>query len=256
MSKQRHLDWDGCFNVRDLGGMRTSGGHETRYGAFVRADTLDYLTATGWMALHEYGIRTIIDLRNDAEIPSDQAPRPVGITTVHVPLDDVADTAFWDYCHANDLDGSPLYYRSFLDRKPERCAAALRAIARAVPGGVVFHCGLGRDRTGLISLLLQAISGVLPDESVIDYELSNSRLGALWAARGREDERPIIAAILARKQTSARALLLEFLASLDVAGRLCAAGLSTADVVALRTRLCGPDSSAGNMPAAPAGQAG
>jgi len=34
----RHLDWDGCFNVRDLGGLRTVGGGETRRGALVRAD--------------------------------------------------------------------------------------------------------------------------------------------------------------------------------------------------------------------------
>jgi hypothetical protein len=37
---ERHLDWRDCFNVRDLGGLRTATGRETRRRAVVRADTL------------------------------------------------------------------------------------------------------------------------------------------------------------------------------------------------------------------------
>jgi hypothetical protein len=65
MTGNRHLDWDGCHNVRDFGGLRAAHGRETRSGAVVRGDSVDRLTATGWSALLEHGIRTIIDLRND-----------------------------------------------------------------------------------------------------------------------------------------------------------------------------------------------
>ena len=41
---RRQLDWDGCFNVRDLGGLRTAGGRTTRFGRIVRGDALDELT--------------------------------------------------------------------------------------------------------------------------------------------------------------------------------------------------------------------
>jgi hypothetical protein len=44
---ERHLDWDGCFNVRDLGGLPAAGGRVTRRGAIVRADALDRLTLVG-----------------------------------------------------------------------------------------------------------------------------------------------------------------------------------------------------------------
>jgi protein-tyrosine phosphatase len=44
VSIDRDLDWDGCFNVRDLGGLRISDGSVTRWGAIVRADSLDRLT--------------------------------------------------------------------------------------------------------------------------------------------------------------------------------------------------------------------
>src|SRR5919199_5798139 len=109
----RHLDWEGCFNVRDLGGLRTADGRETRRGAVIRADAVDRLTAAGWRALDEHGVRTIIDLRNDDELGRDTAPRPPGVATLHLPLDGVHDRQFWDHW---ERQGPPLYYGPFLER--------------------------------------------------------------------------------------------------------------------------------------------
>jgi protein-tyrosine phosphatase len=240
--RARHLDWDGCFNARDLGGFRTADGRVTRGGALVRADDVARLTNAGWSALQRHGVRTIVDLRNDDEIRADAAPRPEGVSTVHVPMDDDADTEFWQYCWSNDLDGSPLYYQPFLDRKPERCAAVVAAIANAGPGGVAFHCVGGRDRTGLITLLLLAVVGVAPEDIASDYELSADRLDSLYAALGIENQNPIIAEILARKNTSARALLLAILETLDVDAYLRSGGLNEDGLAAVRARLVGPTS--------------
>jgi protein-tyrosine phosphatase len=60
-----------------------------------------------------------------------------------IPVDDVEDIGLWRRRNEEGLNGTPLYYRPFLDAKPERIAAALTAIAR-MPGGVIFHCGAGR----------------------------------------------------------------------------------------------------------------
>ncbi|HSH79485.1 MAG TPA: tyrosine-protein phosphatase, partial [Herpetosiphonaceae bacterium] len=143
----------------------------------------------------------------------------------------------------NGLDGSPLYYRLFLERKPDRCAAAVAAVARAAPGGVVVHCGAGRDRTGLVTLLLLALAGVGGDDIASDYELSTQRLRAFWAARGEEDQGPEIEGLLARARTTACALLLDIVATLDVEAYLRLAGLSVDDLGAVRSRLVGPDGS-------------
>lgn len=147
----RHLDWEGCFNVRDLGGLPTSDGRTTRRGAIVRADALDALTAAGWKALLRHGVRTVVDLRNDDELRPDAAPRPPAITSVHVPLDAGEDREFWDVWASGPQFGTPLYYRPHLERLPARSVAALRAIARAGPGGVAFHCVGGRDRSGQVA---------------------------------------------------------------------------------------------------------
>ncbi len=61
--RTRELVWDGCVNVRDLGGLPTEDGRVTRFGAVVRADNVRRLSDAGWEALAGYGIRRIIDLR-------------------------------------------------------------------------------------------------------------------------------------------------------------------------------------------------
>ena len=39
--RSRDLIWDGCLNVRDLGGHPTADGRETRFDSVVRADSLE-----------------------------------------------------------------------------------------------------------------------------------------------------------------------------------------------------------------------
>ncbi|GIH23765.1 protein-tyrosine-phosphatase [Acrocarpospora phusangensis] len=237
VSNGRHLDWEGCFNVRDLGGIPVSGGAAIRRGAVVRSDNPERLTAQGWDALAAYGIRTVVDLRNAEERQGDLFPRPVSVTTVNVPLDDADDTEFWTYLWGNELDGSPLYYRIFVEQKAGHCAAALTAVARAQPGGILFHCGLGRDRTGLVAMMLLAIAGVAPADIAADYELSTDRLPPLFAALGIDDQTEEIRQILARKNTTAHAALVAALHGLDLEARLRQAGLDEDDLAALRDRL-------------------
>jgi protein-tyrosine phosphatase len=217
----------------------TSDGRTTRRGAIVRADSLDRLTPVGWSALKVHGIRTIVDLRNDDELATSADKRQAEVDFKHVPLDDLADASFWGYWSSGPQFGTPLYYRPFLERKPERCAAAVAAVARADPGGVVVHCGGGRDRTGLITLLLLGLVGAEPDEIASDYELSYERMRLLYAELGEEDQGPMIQEYLRGEKTSARAIILDILAAADVKSSLLTAGLTHDDVSAIRARLLG-----------------
>ncbi|RMI33094.1 tyrosine-protein phosphatase [Streptomyces triticirhizae] len=239
MVTTRHLAWEGAFNARDLGGLPTTDGGTTLPGAVVRSDAPDDLTAAGWAGLWAHGVRTVLDLREPDEIPAERVA-PDWVTVVRVPLDDRGDTAFWQYCADNGLSsGTPLYYGPFLRRKADRCVAAIEAIADAPPGGVLVHCASGRDRTGLISLLLLALAGVEAAAIVADYELSEERLRPAFAALGWRDQGPLIRELLARRNTSAEAEILSLLETLDIEAVLRAAGLGETRLAAVRARLLG-----------------
>lgn len=237
----RDLAWEGCFNVRDLGGLPTVDGRVTLTGRVVRADALDRLTRAGWAALTAYGVRTIIDLRNDDEHGGDLTPRPASVVTHHLPLDGSDDREFWDVWDSGPQFGTPLYYRPHLERMPQRSAAVLASIAGAPPGGVVFHCGVGRDRAGLVTMLLLALVGVTPDAIVADYVLSAERLTARAAVLGEDDQEPILLAYMAEQGTTAAEVLRRVVADLDdVRALLVRGGLTALDVTALQRRLLDP----------------
>lgn len=240
MQAERHLDWAGCFNVRDLGGLPAAGGRRTRRGAVVRADSLGRLSAAGWDSLVEHGVRTVVDLRNDAERGEDAAPRPAAVATVHVPLDGAEDRGFWDPIESTPEFATPIYYRAHLMRKPHLAAGAVSAVARARPGGVAFHCVGGRDRSGELAMVLLALVGVAPEVIAADYELSGERLGPLFALEGRDDEREQIEAYLGERGTTAGEVIAMTLASIDLESLMRAGGVTDADLSALRERLLEP----------------
>jgi protein-tyrosine phosphatase len=234
---ERHLDWPGSFNVRDLGGLPAAGGASVRRGALVRADSLARLEPAGWAALEAYGVRTVVDLRNDHEIEGDTAPRPERLQTVRVEHDAFEDREFWDVWETGPQFGTPLYYRPHLARHPERTAAAVAAIARAAPGGVAVHCVTGRDRTGMVAMTVLALLGVGPAEIAADYALTAERASRLYAARGEEDQGPLLAAYMREQGTTIEAAIAATLVDLDLEALLLGAGLEPGDLVALRERL-------------------
>lgn len=190
----------------------------------------------GWSELESYGVRTIVDLRNDDEVAGDRAPRPESIETVHIPLDVKEDRMFWGEWETGLQFATPLYYRPHLERLPERSAAVVRAIAQAKPGGVAFHCVGGRDRSGQIAMLVLALVGVAPEEIARDYALSGERLQRLYFERGEPDQGPELEQFLAERGTTASRVLIETLEELDVEASLLSAGLDQADLSALRNR--------------------
>nr|WP_062335071.1 tyrosine-protein phosphatase [Herbidospora sakaeratensis] len=231
-----HLSWDGCHNTRDLGGLPLHDGGQTPFGALVRSDNPERLTAAGWTAALAHGVRTVVDLR-EAHRPD---LRPAHLTTVRIDLDDMADEAVWNHIFDNELDGTPLYYRYFLESKPAQCVAAATAVARAPEGGVLVHCELGRDRTGLIVMLLLSLAGVTPQAIADDYGLSTSRLVPLYAAWGITDQTAEIEQILRTKKTTLHAAVHDALDGFDAEAYLLAGGMDPADVKALKTRLTRP----------------
>jgi protein-tyrosine phosphatase len=240
----RHLVWDACYNVRDLGGLPTVDGGQTRWQAVIRTDLLNRLTEQGRRALLDYGVRTIIDLRGIKEVADE--PSPFTLTTgateqltyLHLPLEK-------QYPHVSALISKAAnraeVYCITLDHYSDAMAEVMRAIGQARPGGVVIHCHAGKDRTGIIAALLLSLAGVSAAAIAADYAESQIRLWPLYeklvAAAGGEDK---VGFWL--KPTATAEMMHIMLAHLDakyggVRNYLTAAGLSSTELEQLQQRL-------------------
>src|SRR5262245_36899703 len=140
--RERTLVWDGCVNVRDLGGHPTEDGADTRLGAVVRADSVRALSDAGWRELVDYGVATLVDLRFHSELDADP-PATLPVDVLHVPLFPEPGSADWDAIDAvaeaetDRVATVRAVYLEVLARRPHAFAAAVAAVADAPQGGVV-----------------------------------------------------------------------------------------------------------------------
>ncbi|MFE7406181.1 tyrosine-protein phosphatase [Isoptericola sp. NPDC057559] len=153
------LDWSGCRNARDLGGLPTADGRHIREGALVRSGSHDLLPETAAAAVRGGGVARIVDLRGRSECEERPSPFAGEPLYRHVPM--VAEVL--DYVPPPDT------YAPMLDRHRHRIGAAFRAVAEAPSGAVVVHCQAGRDRTGVLVALLLSVARVAPGHVAEDY---------------------------------------------------------------------------------------
>ena len=191
----RTLSWDGCYNVRDLGGLPLAVGGETRYGAVVRADSLSRLTSTGWSTALSYGVTRVVDLRF-AEERSRDAGDAAPVEVVHVSLfgeRDPTKDREWDASTRSTDDLTEVFatlYVETIDVRASQVVRVLNAVAESNGACVAVHCFAGKDRTGIVAALLLALAGV--DDAVIvrDFAASDAgvlRLCAEWVASAEDD---------------------------------------------------------------------
>jgi protein-tyrosine phosphatase len=91
---------------------------------------------------------------------------------------------------------------------------------------VLVHCGIGRDRAGLVALLLLDLVGVAPADIAEDWELSDPRLAPLRERAGAHRVGPGPGESLARRGASAWEVSVTTLAAGDVEARRLGAGLT------------------------------
>jgi protein-tyrosine phosphatase len=185
----RLLPWEASLNSRELGGYPTAEGGCIRWKTLVRSESTWRLNSSGQKALVDYGIRTVIDLRFSSELeihPSPFARSGNGTGTgwpdyFHIPLDCDQDLDL-------TMKGSPaevmhdLYCR-LLETNRRHVAAVLSVAAGARPGGVLFHCHAGKDRTGLITAMILGAAGVSRELIIQDYSFIHP---AYFARRDQE----------------------------------------------------------------------
>lgn len=173
---ERDVLVSGSFNTRDLGGYRSQDGSLAWRKTF-RSGNMGQVDQAGIDTMKQLGITRVIDLRSQSERDAEPDPFSIddGIELIAISLFDDLDptklpkeNALLDlYLHALKTQGSAF-------------VKVLRMISDC-PDGVLFHCTAGKDRTGLISALLLALSGVSKEDIIQDYALTAGRIEPLFA---------------------------------------------------------------------------
>ena len=153
----RAVTIEGVSNTRDIGGVYTADGNKLKQGMIYRGGKLNDITELGKRQfLIDLGIKTDLDLRSGGE----------GGAGVKSPVSD----------ELNYYQISGRYYigGSGINTEEGKAIMAEEIKLFTNPDNYPFyiHCSLGRDRTGTIVFILEALCGVEKYDLIREYELS------------------------------------------------------------------------------------
>jgi protein-tyrosine phosphatase len=182
----RHLRFKSVYNFRDIGGYRGHKGKTVawrrifRSGEFrnVTREDLDRLTK-------ELGVNQVIDLRSDLELKNGGKGL---LTECDIKYTNIAFMADGGDPEANSKRYSTLtnmgdFYVELARQKDygAKIVKALEIIAEPANHPLVFHCAVGKDRTGMLAAMLLTLLGVKEADIIEDYTLSEPYMNELRA---------------------------------------------------------------------------
>ena len=153
----RTVWWEGVSNTRDIGGYPLAQGGKVAQGKVYRGGMLNEITPSGIAEMKEMGVKTILDLRTQGENGAGTQSPVEGISYIGV-----ADLG---------IEQAP-FYEIFTDSQKQAMGKLLQVFANAENYPIYFHCSLGRDRTGTLAYLLNALMGVEVEYLRMDYMTS------------------------------------------------------------------------------------
>ena len=220
--------WEGAINARQLA------------GDIYRMGRSEWLTERGWDQLYDYGVRTVIDLRNPGERKRRPSDPVVGedaqarFVVVHSPTEDPDDPMYRELFHP--YMNHPRLYADIVRLFPLQVARVFNELA-AAEGKVVIHCSAGRDRTGLIATLLLTLQGQA-ERIVAEDELAARGINEwhLISPVKHPHERYLDAAEMDEVVQGRGEAVQEFAETIDVRNFLLSNGVSEAEIDAVMVR--------------------
>ena len=173
-----HLNLPDAYNVRDLGGYFTNTGMITKHQKYLRSGTLHLLSKNSMEKLEQYGVKTVIDLRQNHEVEAKPDVFNNSSTVAYIHINMIGDgevEAFYNQGGDTADTVSKMYIYWLENRKPY-IKEVLSALASATSDTTLFHCNGGKDRVGTIASLLLSICDVPTNTIAEDYTLSGKFL--------------------------------------------------------------------------------
>jgi protein-tyrosine phosphatase len=155
---QRHIVFEGCFNFRDLGGYQAAHGSHIRWRKLFRSMTPEWMTERDVERARALHIELIIDLRG----PDAPGSGPLGLPPTRRVAVGPSLSRSWTSAQEQLFRAAPpeVALPTLLERSAPAFCQAVVVLAANPSRNVLFHCRLGKDRTGVVSALLLKLFGV------------------------------------------------------------------------------------------------
>ena len=189
----RAFEMDSIQNLRDAGGYFTRANNQVRWGKIYRSGHLARLSPNDEAILNSLRIKTVIDMRSERQ--SERNPDTFkGKNYISLPIDvnnfdqEISRQIFQGRFLKGDAH---IYtqdcYRNIIDKYPVQYAQFFDILTDESNYPVLFHCGYGKDRTGLASYFLLKALDVPDDVIEEDFLLSNKHIDRLRMMKGLKD---------------------------------------------------------------------
>lgn len=186
--KDRNFDFKTIYNFRDFGGYRGRDGRTVKAGRLFRSAHLAALSEEDHSSISQLGLDLIVDLRHAPERKRQPSrlpkPQPKVLEYPDAPAAKTAKVApheaFLEHKLYSAEDAHGYMMGSYTARPKDRgfqniFADTLRFMAKPEAeeaAGVLVHCAAGKDRTGTLCALIQAVLGVSREDIMADYMLT------------------------------------------------------------------------------------
>ena len=154
-------------NLRDLGGYMTQDNRITKFNSIYRSDVPIFLTESELNYFKENKLTTIIDLRTKDEIAKKvNYFQDKGFDYYNITLKG-------EKCPKREKD-IPVGYMEIINDK-DNIKLVLDVIKNS-KGAIFINCNSGKDRTGVICMLLLLLAKVPEKDIIADYQVSYTYL--------------------------------------------------------------------------------
>lgn len=170
-------------NLRTLGGLKTIDGRRIREGILLRSAELSKVKEREMRILKErYGLKTVIDLRTLGEVEKHPDVTLEGIQYLYLPVcrEQIPGVSREAEPGSKSTTADMLpdlrdTYR-LLITDPETMGnfkPILETILRNRDGAILWHCTAGKDRCGMVAVMLESLLGADAETIRRDYLLTN-----------------------------------------------------------------------------------
>ena len=161
---------------------RDFGYNNVKENIFLRGEALNKVSRKDVRTLlNKYNLKLVVDLRTDSEYVSKPDKILPGVEYIHLPVIQTEEMGASSEKEGKEeatkqqkLPDMYRYYQLMVgENKQEFWTKLFETLLNHQDGSMLFHCTVGKDRTGIVSAIILTALGVDKDTIYKDYLLTN-----------------------------------------------------------------------------------